>query len=390
MKQFTTRQIVLLSVLMEVSITLVHAPTQAADYAQQHAYWTCAIAAILICFPIWAMLKLKRRFPDQDLLQAIVSSHPMLGRMLLAVYLILFLIIFARDLRIITDLVEVVLLPMTPIVVISLIMLLTLVFMAKGGIRTIVSMTEFTVPALILTLLTMPLFFGHNIDFSAMRPFLHPDIGGVVKGSWRMLGYMADLIILPFILPGRSYNARSAWLGHLIGTVFMIIIVLLEELVIGVPILSRLFYPTYELARQLQLSDFLDRFDLFVGALTVPTLLTKIGVDLYVISLTVKRMFVHIFGGLMVWPMGLLGYVCSFMLFSNIVQIYDFSREWTVVMIAFFVVMPFVLWLLLRPKPEKDSEHHKPSGEKQDSTGQQVSTNQQESQQASRTGKANL
>jgi spore germination protein len=390
MKQFTTRQIVLLGVLMEVSITLVNTPTQAADYAHQHAYWTCAMAAIVICLPIWAMLKLKRRFPDQDLLQAIVSSHPVLGRMLLAMYLILFLIIFARDLRIITDLVEVVLLPMTPIVVISLIMLLTLVFMAKGGIRTIVGMVEFTVPMLITTLLTTPLFFGHNIDFSAMRPFLHPDIGGVVKGSWRMLGYMADLMILPFIISGRSYNARNAWLGHLIGTVFLIVIVLLEELVIGVPTLSRLFYPTYELARQLQLTDFLDRFDLFVGALTVPTLLTKIGADLYVITLTVKRMFSHTLGSLMVWPMGLLGYVCSFMLFSNIVQIYNFSREWTVVMIVFFVVMPFVLWLLLRPKPKEDGGDYKPVGGKQDSTDQQAGTNQQESLQASRTGEANL
>ncbi|MEC0235403.1 endospore germination permease [Paenibacillus kribbensis] len=383
MKQFTIRQIVLLSMLMEVSITGMHAPTQAADYAHQHAYWTCAMAAIVICLPIWAMLRLKRRFPDQDLLQAIVSSHPVLGRMLLAMYFILFLILFARDLRIMTDLVEVTLLPLTPIVVISLILLLTLTFMAKGGISTIVNMAEFTVPALIMTLLTMPLFFGHNIDFSAMRPYLHPDIGGLVKGSWRMLGYMADLMILPFIISGRSYNARNAWLGHLIGTVFMIIIVLLEELVIGVPIMSRLFYPTYELARQLQLTDFLDRFDLFVGALTVPTLLTKIGVDLYVTSLSVKRMFAHTRGGLMVWPVGLLGYVCSFMLFSNIVQIYDFSREWTVVMIVFFVVMPFVLWLLLRPKPKEDSGDYKPSGEKQESTGRQE--DQQESREASRT-----
>ncbi|MDQ0494179.1 GerAB/ArcD/ProY family transporter [Paenibacillus brasilensis] len=355
MKQFTTRQIVLLSMLMEVGITGMHAPTQAADYAHQHAYWTCAMAAIVLCLPIWAMLRLKRRFPDQDLLQAIVSSHPVLGRMLLAMYLIIFLILFARDLRIITDLVEVTLLPLTPIVVISLIMLLTLTFMAKGGISTIVNMAEFTVPTLIMTLLTMPLFFGHNIDFSAMRPYLHPDIGGVVKGSWRMLGYMADLMILPFIISGRSYNARSAWLGHLVGTVVMIIIVLLEELVIGVPIMSRLFYPSYELARQLQLTDFLDRFDFFVAALNVPTLLTKIGVDLYVISLTVKRMFAQTRGGLMVWPVGLLGYVCSFMLFSNIIQIYDFSREWTMVMVIFFVFMPFVLWLLLRPKPKADS-----------------------------------
>lgn len=384
MKQFTTRQIVLLGVLMEVGITLIHAPAQATDYANQHAYWTCVIAAIVLCLPIWAMLKLKRRFPDQELMQAMVSSHPVLGRMLLAVYLILFLIIFARDLRIITDLVEVLLLPLTPIVIISLILLLTLAFMAKGGISTIVNMAEIFVPLLIVTFLTMPLFFGRNMDFSVLRPYLHPEVEGVLKGSWRMLGYMVDIMMVPFVISGKSYNGRSAWFGHLIGTAFLTMLVLLSELVIGIPILSRLFYPSYELVRQLQVTDFLDRFDLFVAALTVPTFLTKIGVDLYVTSLALKRMFANARGRLMVWPVGLLDYVCSFMLFSNIMQIYDFIREWTAVMIIFFVIMPLVLWMLLRPKSKGkgDGDHL--------SSGEPDSSSQKEGQQRGRIGHTHL
>ncbi|MEJ3718638.1 endospore germination permease [Paenibacillus polymyxa] len=385
MKQFTTRQIVLLGILMEVGITLIHAPAQAADHANQHAYWTCIIAAIVLCLPIWAMLRLKRRFPDQDLMQAMVSSHPVLGRLLLAIYLILFLIIFARDLRIITDLVEVVLLPLTPIVVVSLIVLLTMVFMVKGGMSTLINMTEIFVPLLIVTLLTMPLFFGGNMDFSMLRPYLHPEVDGVIKGSWRMLGYMADIMIVPFVISGKSYNGRSAWFGHLLGTAILIMLVLLSELVIGVPILSRLFYPSYELVRQLQLTDFLDRFDLFVAALTVPTFLTKIGVDLYVTSLAVKRMFAHVWGSLMVWPVGLLGYVCSFMLFSNIVQIYDFSREWTAVMVIFFVFMPFLLWMLLRPKFKGSGNDDKSS-----SGRERDRSDQKEGQQESETGHTHL
>ncbi|MDP1510376.1 endospore germination permease [Paenibacillus sp. CMAA1739] len=385
MKQFTTRQIVLLGVLMESGITLIHAPAQAADYANQHAYWTCVVAAIVLCLPIWAMLRIKRRFPDQDLMQAMVSSHPVLGRALLAIYLILFLIIFARDLRIITDLVEVVLLPLTPIVITSLILLLTLAFMAKGGISTMVNMAEMFVPLLIVTLLTMPLFFGRNMDFSMLKPYLHPEVEGVIKGSWRMLGYMVDIMIVPFVLPGKSYNGRSAWFGHLTGTVYMILLVLLSELVIGVPILSRLFYPSYELVRQLQLTDFLDRFDLFVAALTVPTFLIKIGVDLYVISLAVKRMFTQVWGSLMVWPVGLLGYVCSFMLFSNTVQIYDFSREWTAVMVTFFVFMPLVLWMLLRPKSKGNDNDDKSS-----SSRERDRNDEKEGQQGSETGHAQL
>lgn len=223
------------------------------------------------------------------------------------------------------------------------------------------------------------------MDFSMLRPYLHPEVDGVIKGSWRMLGYMADIMIVPFVISGKSYNGRSAWFGHLLGTAILIMLVLLSELVIGVPILSRLFYPSYELVRQLQLTDFLDRFDLFVAALTVPTFLTKIGVDLYVTSLAVKRMFAHVWGSLMVWPVGLLGYVCSFMLFSNIVQIYDFSREWTAVMVIFFVFMPFLLWMLLRPKFKGSGNDDKSS-----SGRERDRSDQKEGQQESETGHTHL
>lgn len=370
MKQFTTRQIILLSVLLETHVTLIHAPSQAAAFAEQHAYWTCVIAAIVLCLPMWAFLKLGQRFPGQDLFQAMVSSNPFIGRILLMIYFVLFLIVFSRDLWIITDLAKTILLPLTPFFMISLIVLLTIVFMVKGGINTIVNLSEFFIPISILILLMMPFALGTNMDFSELRPFLYPNMTGIMKGSWYIFSYMADILMIPFVLQGKNYRSPGVWWGHLIGTAFMVMIVTLMQLVIGVPILMKLFYPSYELARQLYLTDFLDRFDIFVGGFTIPALLIKLGMDLYVLSMAIKRLFPRIKGALMVWPVGLLGYLCSFIVFSNIIQIYDFSREWTVMMMMFLVVLPWVLWLLLRPKPEEDSEYHKPSREKQDYTSQ--------------------
>jgi spore germination protein len=353
MKQFTTRQIILLSVLLETNITFLHAPSQAGAFAEQHAYCTCVVAAIVLCLPIWAFLHLGKRFPDQDLFQAIVSSSPLLGRILLLVYFVLFLIIFSRDLWIITDVTKALLLLQTPFFMISIIVLLTIVFMAKGGMNTIVNLSEIFIPISILTLLTMPFFFGMNMDVSELRPLLHPNMTGIMKGSWYMFSYMADILMLPFVLQGKNYRPSGVWWGHLTGTSFMVMIVMLMQMVIGTPILMRLFYPSYELARQLYVTDFLDRFDIFVGEFMIPSLLIRLGMDLYVLSMTIKRLLPQVRGALMVWPVGLLGYVCSFIVFSNIIQIYNFSREWTVVMMMFFVALPLVLCLLLRPKSTK-------------------------------------
>lgn len=183
MNQFTTRQLILLSVLLEVNITFVHTPSQAGAFAGQHAYCTCIVAAIVLCLPIWAYLKLGQRFPNQDLFQTMVSSNPLIGRMLLLTYFVLFLILFSRDLWIITDLTKTILLQLTPFFIISLIVMLSIVFMAKGGINTIMNLSETFMPISILTLLTMPFFFGNNMEFSELRPFLHPNMTGIMKGA---------------------------------------------------------------------------------------------------------------------------------------------------------------------------------------------------------------
>lgn len=65
---------------------------------------------------------------------------------------------------------------------------------------------------------------------------------------------------------------------------------------IGVPIASRLVYPSYELARQLQISDFLDRFDLALAAATLPAMITKIAFDLYFVCWGLKRMIPNVSG----------------------------------------------------------------------------------------------
>ncbi|MFP3786420.1 GerAB/ArcD/ProY family transporter, partial [Burkholderia sp. SIMBA_024] len=94
-----------------------------------------------------------------------------------------------------------------------------------------------------------------------------------------IFSFYGEMIALPFVIKGSDFRFKSALWGILISGVLMMLIMVETITAIGVPIASRLVYPSYELARQLQISDFLDRFDLELAAATLPSIITKIAFD---------------------------------------------------------------------------------------------------------------
>lgn len=351
-KHFTTRQIVFLGMLMSITVTSFHAPAQAAEAAEQHMFLTPLPAALVLVFSVWVLSRIQRRFSNQDLFAALISRFPVFGRLLVLLYFGFNLIVLARDIRLLTNHVAITLLPLTPIIVTAFFLLITIVFMARGGIGTLVGMAEMFIPSLIVTAMIVPITLGKAMDPSLLRPVLDFNPGGFVRGSWHMLAYMADLAVLPFVLSGENCRLRSM-LGGVLGSVLMLMILMLQQqTVLGPLITARLTFPSYELVRQVQITDFLDRFDLLIAAGTLPTVIIKAGVDLYVLCSASRRLLPAVKGELTVLPVGILGFACTFWFFENLPQLFAFSREWAVYVLIFYVALPVVLFFILHPKKE--------------------------------------
>ncbi|MDP4096166.1 endospore germination permease [Paenibacillus sp. P96] len=348
-KHFTTRQIVFLGILMSITVTSFHAPAQAAE-AEQHMFLTPLPAALVLAFSVWVLRRVQRRFSDQDLFAALISRFPAFGRLLVLLYFVFNLVVMARDLRMLTDHVTITLLPLTPIIATAFFLLITIIFMVRGGIGTLVGMAEMFIPFLIATALVLPIALGKAMDLSLLRPMFDFNPEGFVRGSWHMLAYMADLAVLPYVLSGKNYRLRSGLGGVLGGTLLLMILLILQQTVLGPLITARLTFPSYEIARQLQVTDFLDRFDLLIAAATLPTVIIKVGFDLYVLCSASRRLLPAVKGELTVLPIGILGFVCTFWFFENLPQVFAFSREWTVYVLIFYVVLPVVFLVILHPK----------------------------------------
>ncbi|CAM4507773.1 GerAB/ArcD/ProY family transporter [Paenibacillus xylanexedens] len=360
----TSRQIVLLVLLLSVTGTLIQPHAQAIFYAEQHAYLSYVPVVFVMIISMWMVSRMQRRFPNQDLFEALAERFPFMGRLAGVMYILFFFFIFARDIRLIGDYVSITLLETTPISIVVLSLMIMAVFIVRGGLGSLIGMSELYVTLFLLNSIIVPFMLIQQLNMENLMPYFHVDTAGVGKGSWYIFSFYGEMIALPFVVKGSDFRFKPVLWGIIISGLVMMLIIVETITSIGVPIASRLVYPSYELARQLQISDFLDRFDLALAAATLPTMITKIAFDLYFVCWGLKRMIPNVSGKVMTGPVALLGFVCAFWFFRNAIQLYRFTREWTWIAIVFEVLFPIVLFLFLRPrKKDKKESNHQRSGE---------------------------
>ncbi|MDT9720286.1 endospore germination permease [Paenibacillus sp. ClWae2A] len=360
----TSRQIVLLVLLLSITGTLIQPHAQAIYYAEQHAYLSYVPVVLVMIISMWMVSRIQRRFPNQDLFEALAERFPFMGRLAGVMYILFFFFIFARDIRLIGDYVSITLLETTPISIVVLSLMIMAVFIVRGGLGSLIGMSELYVTLFLLNSVILPFMLIQQVNMDNLMPYFHLDMAGVGKGSWYIFSFYGEMIALPFVVKGSDFRFKPVLWGIIISGLLMMLIMVETITSIGVPIASRLVYPSYELARQLQISDFLDRFDLALAAATLPAMITKIAFDLYFVCWGLKRMIPKVSGKVMTGPVALLGFVCAFWFFKNAIQLYRFTREWTWIAIVFEVLFPMVLFLFLRPrKKDKKESTQQRSGE---------------------------
>ncbi|WP_211747376.1 endospore germination permease [Paenibacillus sp. Marseille-Q4541] len=352
-KPMTSRQLVLMILLITLPINLIHSPSDIVLFGRQHAYLCILIVYLVVIFSIWLLSRTQRRFGEKNIFQAMIIRFPVIGRMVVVLYILYYFFILTRDARIMSDYVDTTLLARTPIMVILFSIFIMSGYIIRGGMKSIVGMAEIFIPIMVLVILTLPFFVSGELDFHYLKPFFPVDIKRVAEGSWYYFSFAGEAVILPFILGKASFNMKAAMKGVSFSLLLCVMHVIMMILILGLPIIPRLTYPSFELVRQVQISDFLDRFDMFLAATMLPTHMTKIAFDIYVVCYGIGSLTKNMSGRMMQGPVILLAYVCAFWFFKDSVQVFNFDREWVLITLFFIFVMPVLIFLFVRPTKKK-------------------------------------
>ncbi|PWK15688.1 GerAB/ArcD/ProY family transporter [Tumebacillus permanentifrigoris] len=351
MERISERQAMLIGAGIIFDATLISIPAQLLGVAHQDAWLTYLVAGVAVAASLWLLSRVGSRFVEVDLYEALVTRFKWVGRMVVLMYTFFVFFLVCRDLRMVSDFVNIHLLQKTPLVVISILVVLVVVFIARGGVELLARMTELYLPLLFFVVLILPLLLGKEFELRYYKPIFEHGVGDVLEGGWLAVSYVSEIALLPFFLSHKVFRLRTGLYGMGIGVFFLTLLIALNIVTLGPHIASRFMYPNIELIRQIRITDFLDRFDIAIVSIWLPSIITKIGYLLYICCHGIKRVTPGMSAKQITTAVGLVALTCSFWFFENSIQLIKVNYVWPVVATLFAFVLPLLMFFFLKPKP---------------------------------------
>mgnify|MGYP000860843151 CR=1 FL=1 len=266
--------------------------------------------------------------------------------------------LFLKDFRAIIDLITNILLPMTPNSAVAIVLALTLIYMATGGLEVISRVTTVQFIIIGVTISLLPLLLLNEISYDYLQPFGGMDfVDHLGKSSYLFTPWVGEavLVFLLFTEVGNPEKIKMASIiGVGIGLGLFVIILLLSITVLGLQVLKEVTYPSITLIQHINITDFLDRLDLSIVTLWLPTYFAKLALILYCLNKTIcLQSGKH--SNLLIMPIGVLLGVLSIVLFTNNLDHLEYSFfTWaTLGLILEFTI--FLLFFIIRVKNKSSS-----------------------------------
>ena len=214
-----------------MGVIVISLPNIAIESAHEGALLSTIMASILATIFAVSMNILGNRFPKKTIIEYLVSlmGKP-LGKSLGFILIIYFTSTTAVILRVFSDALKGLLLHNTPLEVIMISMLLTVVYLCLNGINGITKLSELFLPIIILSLLLVIGLSASNFNFVRLRPVLLPSLWQSIKAIPNLasvfLGYEIILVVTPFVARNKS-TIPNTLIGIGIPSVLYILLVIM-------------------------------------------------------------------------------------------------------------------------------------------------------------------
>ena len=360
----STRQVIFLTTNVILSTLVLFIPAFLAKEVGQDAWMTIPIAGGVGLIDGFLFLTLGLRFPDKNLVEYSVDLlGPWLGRALGILFGLYALYVGAVIIREFGELLVTEVMPSTPLVVLSALLVALAAYGVYLGLEVIARVNEIVFPLAIIALFIVFLFALPEMEFHQLEPVLTHSFASLFKTSASLWSFFAEGTIFLMFIPNLRKQGEA--FKRFIPAVVVLLVVILTVDVAGVialmgaPETSRLIFPIYELAKTVHLGGFIERIESLVVGIWVST----VGLKLMVIYLAAVLAFAQSFNlrdyRPLVLPSGVILVALSILVFTDIVQVRSFLFQyWPAMSISFSTGLILLLWAvaLLRKKDGRKRE----------------------------------
>lgn len=351
-------QLCLIVMNFTIGSALLLIPPAIVSQSKQDAWISMLLAIFIGMIIIFILGTLASKYPDKTLVQI---SETLLGKyggkLIGLLYAWFYLHLSSLVIRNLVDFLKVFMID-TPVEVFNIMIGILMLFAIKYGLEVIARSNEiYTLIAFIgiffTAILVIPL-----IDLDNIKPILADGLKPVIRGSLSAIGFpYAELVVFLMILPSvnNKQHLRGIFiLGGVLGGIILFFSVFESLLVLGEATTSISVYPTYNMARLINIGEFLTRVEAFISLSFFIIVFIKIIVSFYASILAFAQVFNLSDYRPLTVPYIIIALGLSVLLNENIVEVITFARTtWTPYAMTFGFIIPLFLLLLTYIKKQE-------------------------------------
>ncbi|MBI0579315.1 endospore germination permease [Neobacillus cucumis] len=349
----SARQFAIFVILYSVGTTILVIPGSLAHEVRQDA-WIAAIIGTAISFLIVALyIAVGRMFPTMTLVEIVET---LLGKWLgkaVSLTFVFFSFINAQDLLYyVGTFLTTQIIPDTPHEAIHILFACILIMGIRLGLETLARSAELFFPLfvfLFLLLIVSVLLTADLWEFRNIQPMFKTGVKPMIRAVFTFTSiFTLPLIVLLMIFPISVTQVKKAeknfFIAIFIAGVCLIILITLTILVLGPETSARQLYPSYTLARRINVGGFLQRIEAILAIMWLITIFFKMSIYFYaavigfVQTLNLKdyRPFTL--------PLGMILVTISFFSHPNVTHSAKFDNEiWPIYSLMYGIVLPLLL-----------------------------------------------
>jgi spore germination protein len=204
------------------------------------------------------------------------------GRLLLSISVVYVLIYSGLTIRVFVQALQLFLIDRTPMLVISIIMIIVIVCVVSKGIETIAGVIDILFPFLIFTLILLIAASVPQYQIINIKPVLYKNMFNTFKASLPASGALAGYGSIVYTMKYVTDQKRALkWYlsGFFISAGFFILLTTSTILVFGPEETQRFLFPTLYLSKSLNLgTNLFERLEAFMVVLWIPAVFASAGI----------------------------------------------------------------------------------------------------------------
>ncbi|RBW68182.1 GerAB/ArcD/ProY family transporter [Bacillus taeanensis] len=230
---------------------------------------------------------------------------------------------------------------------------LIVIFALRLGIEVLARAAEILCVWFGLLFFILILFLAPEINIENLQPVFEMEVKTLIKASLVFTGVLTFspvlfLMIFPVAVTDRAKGKKGFFIGTLLGGAVLLIVTLLTVLVIGPELTANQRYPSYVLAKKINVGDFITRIEAAMAAIWLITIYFRLMIYIYAAVIGFAQVFELKDYKPLVFPLGIIMIVISLHLYPTEAFPTKYFEVWPFYIALYGLVLPILLLVVYK------------------------------------------